>query len=270
MAEVKNLRLSRDKHLKNKAEKFVVDSDNLDPVTTASPHPDHAILQYEKARQILKDQEEIRWIKEEMGLSNSVDVSAYDHNPLPFRSVNGENTEQLSWKDFDQDPDGKSIYLYRGIQNTDRKLASALNKSSAASLNIRQEQIFATHGTNDVFQICQKATESFQSNDPILHTTRRKSIAQGFASNVETGVVAVYKIPKQWLLEHPPVLGNIGEQEIDIFYELPPEFLLEVEQYGPDIETVSWREEHQSGPDESVINVDNLPPPPDVSQTPHL
>lgn len=195
--------------------------------------------------------------------SMDLDIDRYDSTPLPFESI-GE-PENLTWKDFDQDETGKFVYLYRGLDNTDKEYArETAHQSKAASSNEKTEEIFKRYKTDKIIDIARLATERIQGSSPILHTTRDKKLAGRLAHD---GVLITYKIPKGWIVDknNRPITGNIGEKELDFFYQIPKEFLEEIKQFGEDKEIIQYQTPSPQGKND-LINSETLPSPPSEIQ----
>jgi hypothetical protein len=109
-------------------------------------------------------------------------------------------------------------------------------------------------------RICASATdyiglitdEDTFGGNPVMHTSRSRKIALGCAE--ERGSLVTYKIPKTWLVEeeHRPFVGNIGEEEIDFFHSIPPEFVDTIEMIHTD-EAFAFPEAAH-GSDEEISN----------------
>ena len=194
-------------------------------------------------------------------------IERYNSEPLPFQSVNQE-AQHLTWTDFDNDESGDNVFLYRGLDGVDRNIIQGQeHKSKASSFNETLDEIYARFGTTDKLTISRLATESNMGLSPVLHTTRNKRLAEGLGAQ---GVVITYKIPKAWLLEdsNKPILGNIGEQELDFLFEIPASFVSKIEQKGEDVEIKTFKAaplEHE----DDIITVELPPPPKDILEPPH-
>jgi hypothetical protein len=213
-------------------------------------------------------------------LLDDAEVKRYDTEPLPFSAVVESAREHLTWKDFDQDQSGEYVYLYRGIGGMDIEEArESAHATDAARYKKTPEDVFKYYGTTNIAEICAHATNNVHPageklhpwpGNPILHTSRRRYIANGFGRE---GVLITYKIPKRWLIQasNYPIQGNQGEQELDFFMGIPVEFVDDIEQKREKQEPVPLRapkiSEH-TGPD--VIQLNVTPPPSFAPAQPHL
>jgi hypothetical protein len=192
------------------------------------------------------------------------DIEKYNTEPLPFEHVDGVE-HVLTWKDFDQDETGECVYLYRSIQYIDKDSASSTaHQSHAASFGESPEDVFKRLNETDKKRIAKIATEFFQGNSPILHTTRDKNFAERVVG--DQGVMISYKIPKAWLLkdENKPYLGNVGESELDFFHQIPKEFVSDILQKGePDV--IHYEPKPKDDNVNDVISLDDLKEPPNNS-----
>jgi len=195
---------------------------------------------------------------------NSRDISWYDNRPLPFPAI---GDQPWTWADFDQDEEKQAVFLYRGLDEVDKKLVDeTAYQSKAAALNFDselagREKVYENFGTADWLEIARRCSESFQGLSPILHTTLDRDLAESIA---RTGTLVIFKIPKEWLLnpKNSPLVGNIGEKELDFFYQLPSKFVDRIIQYGPDRDVLSDKELLNNIGSYDVIDSDNLPGPP--------
>ncbi|MFA6254241.1 MAG: hypothetical protein WC640_03275 [Candidatus Paceibacterota bacterium] len=192
------------------------------------------------------------------GSPQNQDWLRYNIEPLPFRGVNQAAEIKLTWTDFDQDESGQNVFLYRGLDNVDRqgvvgfagKPTTIPNKEDATKLTAEEK-----------LGLAKDATNFFGGGEGrVLHTTRNKNIAKGIA---QKGVLVTYKIPKKWLVEenNRPVMGNVGEAELDFVDGLPEEFVDNIEQFGPDIETIHVAKLAPNPEINDVFELSDIPPP---------
>jgi hypothetical protein len=194
----------------------------------------------------------------------STSWSRYNFEPLPFKGIDNATSLSLTWQDFDQDPDGENIFLYRGLDNVDAKLIKGI-ESLPILYSSSGEQLPKLLDLNltseEKKRLAKEATEFLGGGSGlILHTTRQKELAQSLGAR---GVMITYKIPKNWLIkeENWPSLGNVGEAELDFFNGLPQEFVFEVKQFGPDIETIPTPPIIPGQKSDDVISSPDLPTP---------
>jgi hypothetical protein len=212
-------------------------------------------------------------------LLDDSDVKRYETEPLPFPAVIEDVREHLTWKDFDQDETGEYVFLYRGLDRVDADhMWDNAHQTFAATSKKSREEVFSYYGTTDIVRICELATLAVVPDknnshpwpgNPVLHTTRNKILAEGLGSD---GVLVTYKIPKKWLVnpKNYPVQGNMGEQELDFFMEIPQEFVHTIDQKRPIQEPIHMRIPQQSSVPTAndIIDVGNLPPPEDSPMLP--
>lgn len=158
-----------------------------------------------------------------------MEIAKYDTSPLPIGHVDGIEDLTVTWQDFDQDDTGDSVFLYRGIQGPDNDEEKSHLPREMYWNTDRQIDFSDPNATKDLARIDSEFNSS--PSGLTLHTSRRKNISKGFATNY--GMLMTYKIPKSWVVQNTDkiFLGNVGEEEIDIVGGIPKEFVSGIDKF---------------------------------------